>query len=102
MRTKLGLLALFLVALVSLDVRTWAEEKYNEDRKDILLQGFHWDSHSGILDPSSGSKKTWYTIMKENSAAIKAAGFTRVWFPPPSDSLSSQETVLTRKPRDAR
>jgi alpha-amylase len=90
MRTKLGLLALFLVALVPLDVQTQAAEKFNGDPDDILLQGFHWDSHSGILDPSSGSKKTWYTIMKENSAVIKAAGFTRVWFPPPSDSLSPQ------------
>ena len=58
MRTKLGLLALFLFALVPVDVQTWAGEKYNGDPKDILLQGFHWDSHSGILDPSSGSKKT--------------------------------------------
>ena len=57
MRTKLGLLALFLVALVLLDVQAWAAEKYNGDGQDILLQGFHWDSHRGILDPSSGSKK---------------------------------------------
>ncbi len=90
MRTKLCFLTLFLVVLVPRDVQTWAAEKYNGDGKDILLQGFHWDSHRGILDPSSGSKKTWYTIMQENSAVIKAAGFTAVWFPPPSDSLSAQ------------
>ena len=35
-----------------------------------------------------GAKKTWYRIIHENAATIKAAGFTWVWFPPASDSLA--------------
>jgi len=60
------------------------------------LQGFHWDSHSGVLDAVGGVKKTWYTILKENAATVKTAGFTWVWFPPPSDSAAVQGYIPRR------
>jgi alpha-amylase len=51
-------------------------ERYHGAGTDVLLQGFHWNSHQ------SG---TWNTI-KNNATAIKNAGFTMVWFPPVSKS----------------
>jgi alpha-amylase len=56
---------------------------------DVLLQGFHWDSHRGVFD-GAGRRKAWYRILLENAEAIVSAGFTGVWFPPPSDSLAPQ------------
>jgi alpha-amylase len=50
---------------------------------DILLQGFHWNSHNV-------QGKSWYRIIEENSDRIKKSGFTIVWFPPPSDSVDRQ------------
>lgn len=47
---------------------------------EIMLQGFHFNSHR--VD------KGWYNIINENSQRIKDSGFTLVWFPPPSDSVS--------------
>jgi alpha-amylase len=94
MRTQQLLIAWTLVALLPGGAR--AEEKYNGDGKDILLQGFHWASHSGVLDTKSGMKKTWYTILKENARDIRSGGFTWVWFPPPSDSATN-EGYLPRK-----
>jgi hypothetical protein len=49
------------------------ERKYHGDGRDILLQGFHWDSHTGAQEPGKG-KKSWYRILKENAGTIKAAG----------------------------
>ncbi|HEY7156816.1 MAG TPA: alpha-amylase C-terminal beta-sheet domain-containing protein [Gemmataceae bacterium] len=90
LRTRFLPLAALLLVLAVGNGRIRAEEKYNGDGKDILFQGFHWDSHSGALVASDGVKKTWYTIVKENAPAIKSAGFSWVWFPPPSDSLAPQ------------
>jgi alpha-amylase len=64
------------------------------DGRDVLLQGFHWDSHRGNADKKD--PKGWYRIVKENAAAIKQAGFTCVWFPPPSDSLAPQGYIPRR------
>ena len=50
---------------------------------EILLQGFHWDSHNV-------QGKRWYRIIEENADRIKKSGFTIVWFPPPSDSVDRQ------------
>jgi alpha-amylase len=66
------------------------ERAYNGDPRDILLQGFHWASHQGGLDAATRARKSWYRVLQENAGAIKAAGFTWVWFPPPSDSLALQ------------
>jgi alpha-amylase len=69
---------------------------YHGDGHDILLQGFHWASHAGGLDERTRTRKSWYAILRENAAAIRAAGFTWVWFPPASDSLAPQGYVPRR------
>lgn len=50
--------------------------------QEILLQGFNWDSSK----QSSG----WYTILKEQVDEIADYGFTLVWLPPPTDSVSPE------------
>jgi alpha-amylase len=72
------------------------EKKYHGDGRDVILQGFHWESHAGILEGPNQSKKSWYRILKENAAAIRAAGFSWVWFPPASDSLAPQGYIPRR------
>lgn len=51
-----------------------------EFESTVLLQGFHWESH----------RSAWYRIIKENAKEIAEAGFTHVWFPPPSQSVSAE------------
>ena len=72
------------------------ERKYHGDGRDILLQGFHWKSHAGSFDAAARAQKSWYRIMRDNAEAIKSAGFTWVWFPPPSDSLAPQGYIPRR------
>jgi alpha-amylase len=69
---------------------------YHGDGRDIGLQGFHWDSHLGVTDPATGTRKSWYRILVENAAAVRTAGFTWVWFPPASDSLAPQGYIPRR------
>src|SRR5262249_20419615 len=57
--------------------------------RDIILQGFHWHAHTGAPDSNKG-RKSWYRIIHDNAVAIQKAGFSWVWFPPPSDSLAPQ------------
>ncbi|MCC6420221.1 MAG: alpha-amylase [Gemmataceae bacterium] len=73
-----------------------AAKSYHGDGRDIILQGFHWDSHRGGHDPQAGARKSWYTILRENAPAVQAAGFTYVWFPPSSDSLAPQGYIPRR------
>jgi len=49
----------------------------------ILMEGFHWNS-SGYTDPN------WYQILTGQASDMQALGVTHVWFPPPSNSLSTQ------------
>lgn len=63
---------------------------YCGDGRDVLLQGFHWDSHSGAPDPAGGGRKSWYRIVADNAPLVRQAGFTWVWLPPPSDSLAPE------------
>jgi alpha-amylase len=49
---------------------------------EIMLQGFHWKS--------SSVPGGWYKIIEQNTPRIKNAGFTLVWFPPPSKSASDE------------
>jgi alpha-amylase len=46
----------------------------------VLLQGFHYNS--------SGVESGWYVVLKENAQRIKDSGFTLVWAPPPSKSVT--------------
>jgi alpha-amylase len=64
--------------------------------REIILQGFHWDSHAGVTENGKHGKKSWYRILKENAPAIRAAGFNWVWFPPSSDSLAPQGYIPRR------
>jgi alpha-amylase len=85
------------VAVVTLPLagRTPVEERqYHGDGHDILLQGFHWESHRGTFE--QGQRKSWYRIIQDNAAAIRTAGFSWVWFPPPSDSLAPQGYIPRR------
>jgi alpha-amylase len=72
------------------------EASYVGDGTDILLQGFHWDSYRGGYDQQTRERKCWYHIIAENAGAIRSAGFTWVWFPPPSDSLAPQGYIPRR------
>jgi alpha-amylase len=79
-----------------LDGRTAGEpKKYHGDGRDIVLQGFHWESHRGVTE-ASGNRKSWYRIVQDNAVTIRQAGFTWVWFPPSSDSLAPQGYIPRR------
>src|SRR5262245_30970687 len=71
------------------------ERKFHGDGRDVLLQGFHWESHRGATD-AAGNRKSWYRIVQENAPAIRQAGFSWVWLPPPSDSLAPQGYIPRR------
>src|SRR5258708_3585582 len=71
------------------------ERTFHGDGRDVLLQGFHWESHRGAPEPGGG-RRSWYRILQDNAGTIRAAGFTWVWFPPPSDSLAPQGYIPRR------
>nr|QCU55108.1 alpha-amylase [Camellia fraterna] len=48
---------------------------------EILCQGFNWESHK------SGR---WYMELCEKVAELSSLGFTVVWLPPPTDSVSPE------------
>src|SRR5262249_49169648 len=47
-------------------------------------------------DHAARSRKSWYRVLQENAPAIRAAGFTWVWFPPSSDSLAPEGYIPRR------
>ena len=49
---------------------------------DSSFQGFNWES--------AKNKKGWYNVMAKLGEDVKAAGFTDVWLPPPSQSVAPQ------------
>ena len=49
--------------------------------EEILLQGFNWDSCW---------QGNWYEVVSSQADLIADAGFTAVWLPPPTDSVSPQ------------
>lgn len=48
---------------------------------EILLQGFNWESHKS---------RRWYIELKERAAEIASLGFTVIWLPPPTESVSPE------------
>lgn len=48
---------------------------------EILCQGFNWESHK------SGR---WYMELGERASELSALGFTIIWLPPPTDSVSPE------------
>jgi alpha-amylase len=73
-----------------------AQNNGHGEGREIILQGFHWDSHAGVMENGKHGKKSWYRILKETAPAIRAAGFNWVWFPPSSDSLAPQGYIPRR------
>ena len=52
-----------------------------EAGREVILQGFHWDS---------SSVGNWYGIVRDRVPDIAAWGFTGMWLPPPSQSIAKQ------------
>lgn len=48
---------------------------------EVLCQGFNWESHK------SGR---WYMELQEQAAKLSSLGFTVIWLPPPTDSVSPE------------
>ncbi|XVF03394.1 hypothetical protein REPUB_Repub04eG0257500 [Reevesia pubescens] len=48
---------------------------------EILCQGFNWESHK------SGR---WYMELKEKASELSSLGFTVIWLPPPTESVSPE------------
>ena len=49
---------------------------------EIMLQGFNWEScNSGVK---------WHNVIANEARSIRDAGFTAVWLPPPTKSVSDQ------------
>jgi alpha-amylase len=55
----------------------------------VILQGFHWNSHSS-------QNPNWYQIMAQNAPVIKNGQFDVVWFPPPSQTADLEGYMPTR------
>jgi len=55
--------------------------------REIILQGFNWESCK--------STKKWFNVLNDEVAAIGKAGFTAVWLPPPTASVSTQGYLPT-------
>lgn len=53
---------------------------------EILCQGFNWESHK------SGR---WYLELKGKARELSALGFTVIWLPPPTDSVSHEGYMPT-------
>ncbi|XP_057448311.1 alpha-amylase 3, chloroplastic-like isoform X2 [Lotus japonicus] len=48
---------------------------------EILCQGFNWESHK---------TGRWYMELKEKASELASLGFTVVWLPPPTESVSPE------------
>ncbi|KAK7250465.1 hypothetical protein RIF29_32921 [Crotalaria pallida] len=48
---------------------------------EIVCQGFNWESHK------SGR---WYMELKDKAAELASLGFTVIWLPPPTESISPE------------
>ncbi|CAI9779330.1 unnamed protein product [Fraxinus pennsylvanica] len=53
---------------------------------EILCQGFNWESHK------SGK---WYIDLREKASKLASLGFTVIWLPPPTDSVSPEGYMPT-------
>lgn len=49
--------------------------------REILLQGFNWES---------ASKGGWYRHVTDLADELGRMGFTVIWLPPPTDSVSAE------------
>jgi len=90
LQTLLATLLLSAFLVVTQAAQADGPQRYNGTGKEVILQGFHWTAY----DPANNGNKRWYRIIAENAAAIKAAGFDYVWFPPPSRSAAADNSYL--------
>lgn len=85
MKPKFNLVFVIVIVLQWISsFSTYAQAPFNDER--VMLQGFYWESYRhGHPEkfPAFGTKK-WYTIVKDNAAAIREAHFDLIWLPPPS------------------
>lgn len=72
---------LFLFILISLSGSLLLAQNYNQ-RTDIMLQGFNWNSHS--------NNNGWYNVVTSKAQQLGDAEFDMVWLPPPSDAAAPQ------------
>jgi len=59
--------------------------------REIILQGFNWES----CNEEVNSGKSWYQLLTAQVPQIAEAGFTAVWMPPPTKSVSKQGYLPT-------
>ncbi|XP_024021365.1 alpha-amylase 3, chloroplastic isoform X3 [Morus notabilis] len=53
---------------------------------EILCQGFNWESHK---------VGRWYMELKDKARELSSLGFTVIWLPPPTESVSEQGYMPT-------
>jgi len=58
-----------------------------ENTSDVMLQGFHWNSH---FSPC------WWKVIEDKAGDISNAGFDMVWFPPSSSSAAVEGYLPNR------
>lgn len=92
---ELDMLAAEAHGLFSRTAKTFSEETAKESELkppakitsgtgsgfEILCQGFNWESHK------SGR---WYMELQEKAAQLSSMGFTVIWLPPPTESVSPE------------
>lgn len=59
--------------------------------RELILQGFNWES----CNAKEKAGKSWYALLSEMTPDIANAGFTAVWMPPPTKSVSKQGYLPT-------
>jgi len=59
--------------------------------RELILQGFNWES----CNEKANNDRSWYQLLNEKVPEIAAAGFTSVWMPPPTKSVSKQGYLPT-------
>lgn len=73
-------LSLMALSLLSQPSPLQAADPFVATRDDVLLQGFHWESHE------SGQ---WWNTLSGKADDIATSGFDMVWFPPSSRSADA-------------
>ena len=59
--------------------------------RELILQGFNWES----CNEKANNDRSWYQLLTDKVPEIAAAGFTSVWMPPPTKSVSKQGYLPT-------
>ena len=73
------------IVKLGLQQKATTEKKKGTGGREILLQGFHWDSTR-----VKGATESWYARIHSLLPKIKEYGFNTVWLPPPTESVSHE------------